>query len=108
MKSMTTFSIADGDFCLWFALFPSPAHYGKRSKYLVTAPYRNWKDAKAEFSKHVCLEYHKDSRAKMDVFIQIMTTPLIKVQSRLSHEAKKRSCKEQGFLNIDNEVHRNM
>ena len=40
----------NGVFCLCCTFFPLPAHHGKRANYLVSVPYRNWKNPRADFS----------------------------------------------------------
>ena len=67
----------DGVFCFCCTFFSLPAHHGKRANNLVSVPCHNWKNARADFSKHVNLEYHRDSKSKMDAFIQMMATLLV-------------------------------
>ena len=88
----------DGVFCLCCTFFPLPAHHGKRANYLLSVPYRNWKNARADFSKHVNLEYHRDSKTKLDAFIQMMTTPSVGIQNRISQEMEKQVAKNRAFL----------
>ena len=53
-----------GLFCLACVLFPtSGAHEGaSRAQYLVTKPYQNWKDGKADLMAHAHLHYHQGAR----------------------------------------------
>ena len=88
----------DGLFCLCCVLFPMPAHHGKKANNLITIPYRNWKDAKTDFAKHVNHEYHRDSKAKMDGFLDIMSKPSLSIQNRLSLEVEKQIVKNRIFL----------
>lgn len=81
--------------CTFFTL---PAYHGKQANYLVSVPYSNWKNARADFSKHVNLEYHQDSKTKMDAFIEMMTTPSVGIQNRISQEMEKRVAKNRVFL----------
>ena len=80
----------DGVFCFCCTFFHLPAHHGKRANDLVSVHCRNWKNARADFSKHVNLEYHRDSKSKMDAFIQMMTTLSVGIQNRISQEMEKR------------------
>lgn len=84
----------DGIFCL----FPMPAHHGQKARYLITTPYRNWKDARSYFAKHINHEYHRDSKTKMDDFMKMMTNPSLIIQNRLSQEAEKQIEKNRIFL----------
>lgn len=88
----------DGVFCLCCVFFPATAHHGKKANKLVTTPYRNWKDARADFSKHGKLEYHRDSKTKMDAFIQMMTNPSLDIQNKISQEVEKQVLKNRAFL----------
>lgn len=49
-----------------------PADHGAKAKYLITAPYHNWKDARTDFSKHINHQYHRGSKTKMDDFMKMM------------------------------------
>ena len=88
----------DGIFCLCCVLFPMPAHHGQKARYLITTPYRNWKDARSYFAKHINHEYHRDSKTKMDDFMKMMSNPLLIIQNRLSQEAEKQIEKNRIFL----------
>ena len=88
----------DGLFCLCCVLFPMPAHHGTKAKYLITAPYRNWKDARTDFSKHITHQYHRDSKTKMDDFMKMMSNPSLIIQNRLSLEAEAQIEKNRLFL----------
>ena len=40
-----------------------------KAKSLITQPYRNWKDAREDLTKHAVLHYHKDSMKELESFI---------------------------------------
>ena len=85
-------------FCLCCVLFPLPAHQGQRAKYLIATPYRTWKDARSDLAKHINHQYHRDSKTKMDDFVQMMSNPSLIIQNRFSLEAEKQIAKNRIFL----------
>ena len=70
-------SSTQGLFCLACVLFPtSSAHQGaSRAQYLVTKPYQNWKDGKADLMAHTHLHYHQGAEAKLKAFVSTMENP---------------------------------
>nr|XP_054760699.1 52 kDa repressor of the inhibitor of the protein kinase-like [Lytechinus pictus] len=89
---------SDGLFCLCCVLFPVSAKQGSRSNLLITTPYRNWKDAKADLRKHAVLEYHKDASALMRAFLNSTENPHSRVDQILSVGAGKTIERNRRFL----------
>jgi hypothetical protein len=76
-----------------------PAHHGQRANLLISMPYRNWKDSRANFVKHVNHEYHRDSKTKIDEFLKLMNgDPSLIIQNRLSLELERQIAKNRIFL----------
>ena len=88
----------DGLFCLCCVLFPMPAQQGKRAANMITTPYSNWKEAKSDLDKHVNLQYHRDSKSKMESFLQIMRNPSLVTENRVRLQEEQRIVKNQTFL----------
>ena len=77
----------DGLYCLACVLFPMPAHHGQKANLLISAPYRNWKDAASDMKNHSVLEYHKDSMAKLRSFVETSENP----ERRIDMQTEKAS-----------------
>jgi len=93
------YSVAmDGLFCLSCVLFPMPAHKGQRANVLIASPYQNWKDAQADLTNHTTLQYHLDSKEKMDTFLQTMEKPGCRVDQILSQDARQTVERNRRFL----------
>ena len=93
------YSVAmDGLFCLPCVLFPVPSHRGNRANVLITSPYQNWKDAKTDLTNHATLQYHLDSKEKMDAFVQTMQKPQRRVDQILSQDAMQTVNRNRKFL----------
>ena len=90
--------VEDGLFCLPCVLFPMAAHQGKRAQTLITAPYRNLKNAKADLQKHSTLEYHQDSNAVLEAFVNTRNAPHSRVDQVLSVEGCAIIAKNRCFL----------
>ena len=69
-----------------------PAHQGQRAKLLISTRYRT------DFAKHINHQYHRDSKAKMEDFLKMMSDPSLIIQSRLSLEIAKQMAKNRIFL----------
>ena len=65
---------------------------------MITTPYSNWKDAKGDFDKHVNLQYHRDSKSKMDSFLQMMRNPSLVIENRVRLEEEQQIVKNRRFL----------
>ena len=85
-------------FCLACILFPMPAHHGHRTKLLITAPYRNWKDAVSDMKKHAVLQYHRDSMAKMRNFVSTAENPSQRVDVQIDRSAREKIQKNREIL----------
>ena len=57
---------------------------GEEQKNLITTYYQNWKDAKSDQAAHAGFQYHRDSKARMDAFIEMMKNPARTVENQLS------------------------
>jgi hypothetical protein len=88
----------DGLYCLACCLFPSEPHRGRCARLLITEPYSNWKDAKADLSKHSGLDYHLDSAAKLKGFIQTMENQKSRIDISLSSSRQEQIAKNRLFL----------
>ena len=82
---------AEGLFCLACVLFPtSGAHEGvSRAQYLVTKPYQNWKDGKADLMAHAHLHYHLGAEARLRAFVSTMENPSLRVDLVVADESQK-------------------
>ena len=80
-----------GLFCLACVLFPtSGAHEGvSRAQYLVTKPYQNWKDVKADLMAHAHLHYHQGAGARLSAFVSTMENPSLRVDLAVTDESQK-------------------
>ena len=76
----------DGLFCICCVLFPVKARQGSRANNLIKAPYRNRKDAQQDFREHSSLEYHKDSFARMQAFMETATNPTSRIDHSISSQ----------------------
>ena len=79
-----------GLFCLACVLFPtSSAHEGaSQAQYLVTKPYQNWKDGKADLMAHAHLHYHQGAEAKLKAFVSTMENPIFELTWHLLTKAR--------------------
>ena len=82
-------------FCLTLGLrrvlFPtSGAHErASRAQYLVTKPYHNWKDGKADLMAHAQLHYHQGAGARLSTFVSTMENPSLRVDLAVTYESQK-------------------
>lgn len=88
----------DGIYCLPCVLFPSEAHRGKRADLLITAPYRNWKDGRADLNKHQVQQYHKDSLAKYSEFRRTLERPSQRIEATISSASATQVKENRDFL----------
>ena len=88
----------DGLFCICCVLFPAPARQGSRAKNLITAPYRNWKDAQEDFREHSSLEYHKISLARMQAFQETFKNPSSRIDHSISSQTAVTVQRNRKFL----------
>ena len=73
-------------------------HKGQRANVLIASPYQNWKDAQADLTNHTTLQYHLDSKEKMDTFLQTMEKPGCRVDQILSQDARQTVERNRRFL----------
>ena len=72
---------------------------GEEQKNLITTYYQNWKDAKSDLAAHAGFQYHRDSKARMDVFIEMMMkNPGRTVENQLSSIQETQIKKNRQFL----------
>ena len=88
----------DDLFCLSCVLYPVSAYRGKRAEKIISSPYRNWKDAKLDLQRHANLQYHRDSKTRMDSFMERMNNPSLIIGNKLSLECQKQVSKNRTFL----------
>ena len=88
----------DGLFCLCCVLFPVRAHQGTRAKNLIEAPYQNWKKALEDFKTHSCLEYHKDSMARMQAFLSTSENTASRIENKITSNAAATIERNRRFL----------
>ena len=76
--------IDDGLYCVACVLFPDRSHH--RSSYLISEPYRNWKDAMQDFKSHAVCEYHINSAAKLQAFVDTYETTVLRIDLSMTEE----------------------
>ena len=67
-------------------------------KVVDTAPYKNWKDARADFQKHSTLEYHKTSDCMLHAFLQVSQGKQQRVDICISTANQKQTHLNRVFL----------
>ena len=82
----------DGLFCLSCVLFSSGISNQHRANLLISAPYQNWKDARADILKHSTLKYHLDSECKRQAFMESQCG----VQMRVDHCLTSKAVEQPG------------
>ena len=88
----------DGLYCLACALFPTKPKHGARCKLLISKPYRNWKDARADLSAHSTLEYHVDSMILLEGFSATMVNPKKRIDLTLADKCNMQIEENRQFL----------
>lgn len=91
--------IKDGLFCLCCVIFPTSCQRGAgRAKLLISTPYQNWKDALSDIKQHAVLQYHMQSMAMMEAFIDVMQNPSHRLELTFSTQEKEQVKKNRTFL----------
>ena len=68
-------------------LFPDRSHH--RSSYLISEPYRNWKDATQDLKTHAVCEYHINSAVKLQAFLDTYENTFRRIDLSITEENAK-------------------
>ena len=74
----------DGLYCLSCILFPCGIPSQQRANLLISAPYQNWKDARADILKHSTLKYHLQSEYSRRAFVEAQKGAQLRVDHCLT------------------------
>ena len=80
----------DGLYCLSCILFPCGIPSQQRANLLMSAPYQNWKNARADILKHSTLKYHLQSECSRRAFLEAQKGVQLRLDHCLTSEAKSR------------------
>ena len=79
----------DGLYCLSCVLFPVENQTSGRANNLVNKLYTKWKDTVSDLKKHAVLEYHKNSQANLNAFMDTMAKPEKSINVSLDKAAQE-------------------
>ncbi len=78
----------DGLYCLSCVFFPTGNDI-LRAKFLIHAPYQNWRKGRIDIIKHSTLQYHRVSDTMRLAFIQTQQGSQIRVDQCLTLQAQQ-------------------
>ena len=82
--------VKDGLYCLSCVLFLTGSST-QHAHLLISAPYRNWKDARADMLKHSTLQYHMNADCMRLSFIASQEGSQIRVDQSVTSNAQNRA-----------------